>query len=400
MLPKEASLTERPVGRRVALVLSGGGARAAYQVGLLLYLRRAFPDFRFEIITGTSAGAINAAYLASHPGTLGEAAEGLAKVWENLTFDLVYRVDARALAKSVVRWGTRLLSGGSALSPRAKGLLDTAPLRRLLSSVMATVSGELVGIAENVERERLAALALSTTNWATGQTVTWVQGRDVDIWEQPQRRSAHARIGVEHVMASAALPLLFPAIRIGSSWYGDGGVRLVAPLSPAIHLGADRILAVSTRYQRTLTEADRPVIRGYPPPAQVIGTVLNAVFLDLIEQDAHGLRRINRLLARVPPEQRGALRPIDLLVLHPSQDLGQLASGFQEGLPRGLGFLTKGLGSHETTSADLLSLLLFHPGYLEQLMAIGERDAEAAHSRLAELLGAPAAAQVSAERRQ
>jgi NTE family protein len=271
--------------------------------------------------------------------------------------------------------------------PRAKGLLDTAPLRQLLSTVMATVSGELVGIGENVESGKLSALALTTLNWATGQTVTWLQGRDIATWERPQRRSARARIGIDHVMASAALPLLFPAVRIGSSWYGDGGVRLLAPLAPAIHLGADRILAVSTRYQRTMSEADRPVIRGYPPPAQVIGAVLNAVFLDVIEQDAQGLQRINRLLARLPPEQRAALRPIELLVLHPSEDLGKLAHGFQDALPRGLGFMTRGLGSHETTSADLLSLLLFHPEYLGQLMAIGERDAEAAHGRLAELLG-------------
>src|SRR6185503_17538395 len=196
--------------------------------------------------------------------------------------------------------------------------------------------------------------------------------------------------------ASAALPLLFPAVRIGSSWYGDGGVRLLAPLAPAIHLGADRILAVSTRYRRTQLEAEQPAVRGYPPPAQVIGTVLNAVFLDQVEQDAQGLKRINRLLAKLPPEQHGALRPIDLHILQPSEDLGKLAAEYQDALPQGLRFLTRGLGSHETRSADFLSLLLFHPDYLQRLIAVGERDAEAAHVRLAELLGAaPAAAAAS-----
>lgn len=382
----------RPDSRhQLALVLSGGGARAAYQVGLLRYLQRAYPDFRFDIITGTSAGAINAAYLASHAGSMAEAASGLHALWASLTFDQVFRADLATLGSNAVRWGTRLLSGGAALAPRTRGLLDTAPLRRLLSTKMATVSGELVGISENVERGQLSALALSTLNYATGQIVTWLQGRDIELWERPQRRSARARMGVEHVMASAALPLIFPAVRIGSSWYGDGAVRLLAPLAPAIHLGADRILAVSSRYRRSLSEADQPVIRGYPPPAQVIGTVLNAVFLDLIEQDAYGLQRINRMLTRIPPEQRGALRPIDLLVLHPSEDLGKHAADYQEALPKGLAFLTRGLGSHESTSADLLSYLLFHPDYLQRLIAIGERDAEAAHQRLGEILRVPPA---------
>jgi NTE family protein len=390
------TLTSSPApgaaGSTVALVLSGGGARAAYQAGMLLYLRRAFPRFRFRVMCGTSAGAINAAYLASHAGDMAGAAEGLGRLWNELSFDRVFRVDLRALSASVVRWGTRLLSGGSAIAPRIQGMLDTAPLRHLLSSEMATVSGELVGIAENVEEGNLSALALSTLNYATGQTVTWIQGRDIETWDRPQRRSARARIGIEHVMASAALPILFPAVRIGSSWYGDGGVRLLAPLSPAIHLGADRILAVSTRYRRTLSEADQPVIRGYPPPAQVIGTVLNAVFLDQVEQDALNLQRINRLIGRLEPAQRGGLRPLDMLVLQPSEDLGKLAAAYQDELPRGLAFLTRGLGSHETRSSDLLSLLLFHPDYLQRLIAIGERDAEAAHDRLAEILGQPATA--------
>jgi NTE family protein len=391
--PAVAPSPAGPPGPQVALVLSGGGARAAYQVGLLRYLERAFPEFRFRVIAGTSAGAINAAYIASHAGSANAAAR-LAEIWSSLTFDRVYRVDARALARSVMRWSTRLLSGGAAIAPRARALLDTSPLRELLSSVMATVSGELVGIAENVASGRIAALALTTVNWATGQTVTWIQGETHAFWEHPQRRSARARIGVDHVMASAALPLLFPAVRIGSSWYGDGGVRLLAPLAPAINLGADRILAVSTRYRRTLSEADRPVIRGYPPPAQIIGTVLNAVFLDFIEQDAQNMHRINGLLEKLPPEERGQLRPIELAVLHPSQDLGKLASSYQDSLPKGLGFLIRGLGSHESSDADLLSLLLFHPEYLQRLIELGERDAEEAHDRLASLLG-PAASRAA-----
>lgn len=389
-MPTLTSMPATPPGSHtLALVLSGGGARAAYQVGLLRYLRRAFPEARFQIITGTSAGAINAVYLASHREGLAAATEGLSRLWSGLTFEQVFRVDVGSLGKSTVRWGARLLSGGSAFAPRSKSLLDTAPLRRLLGSVMTTVSGELIGIGENVEEGRLQALALTTLNYATGQTVTWIQGRDLETWERPHRRSAKARIGVEHVMASAALPILFPAIRLGSSWYGDGGIRLLTPLAPAIHLGANRILAVSTRYKRSFDEADRPVVRGYPPPAQVIGTVLNAIFLDVVEQDAANLQRINRLLERAAPERGefAGLRPIDMLILQPSEDLGKIAAELQYDLPRTLAFLTRGLGSHETNSADLLSLLLFHPDYLRRLMDIGERDAEAAHEKLAALVG-------------
>ena len=389
-MPTLTSMPATPPGSHtLALVLSGGGARAAYQVGLLRYLRRGFPDIRFQIITGTSAGAINAVYLASHREGMGAAIEGLSRLWSGLTFEQVFRVDVGSLGKSTVRWGARLLSGGSAFAPRSKSLLDTSPLRRLLGSKMTTVSGELIGIGENVEAGRLQALALTTLNYATGQTVTWIQGRNLETWERPHRRSAKARIGVEHVMASAALPILFPAIRLGSSYYGDGGIRLLTPLAPAIHLGADRILAVSTRYKRSFTEADRPAVRGYPPPAQVIGTVLNAIFLDVVEQDAANLQRINRLLERLAPEHVGAagLRPIDMLILQPSEDLGKIAAELQYDLPRTLGFLTRGLGSHETSSADLLSLLLFHPDYLRRLMDIGERDAEAAHDKLAALVG-------------
>jgi NTE family protein len=384
-----SSPADQPAAGSVALMLSGGGARAAYQVGIVRHVSRAFPDFRFQILTGTSAGAINAAFLAAYRGSLHEASEGLAGLWGALTFDQVFRADVGSLATNAIRWGTRLLSGGSSMAPRIKSLLDTAPLRQLLSTVMTTVSGELIGIGENIEAGRLQAIALSTLNYGTGQTVTWLQGRDIETWDRPTRRAAKARLGVEHVMASAALPMLFPAVRLGSAWYGDGGVRLLAPLSPAIHLGAHRILAVSTRYHRSRDEADRPAIRGYPAPAQVIGTVLNAIFLDVVEQDAMNLQRINRLLDRVPPERRGALRPVELLVMQPSEDFGRVAAEYQADLPKGLSFLTRGLGSHESSSADLLSLLLFHPDYLRRLVAIGERDAEAAHERIAALLAQP-----------
>ena len=370
----------------VAIILSGGGARAAYQVGVLRGLSRHFPRARPLILAGESAGAINAAYLAAHSGTLPEAVEDLARLWSQLTADEIFRVGALSLARNVLRWGTRLMSGGVAIAPEARGLLDTAPLRALLERSFAPADGELVGIAKNLDRGLLKAIALTTINYSTGQTVTWVQGGRIRDWERPLRRSVGTRLTIDHVLASAALPFLFPAVRLGDDWYGDGGVRLHAPLSPAIHLGAERILAISTRYRPTHEEADQPAVHGYPPPAQVAGILLDAIFLDLIDYDALVLERLNRLLGKLARQEWGELRPVDLLVLRPSQDLARLAAGCEACLPRGLRFFVRGLGAHETSRPALLSLVMFMPEYLQPLMRIGESDVEARLDEVAAFL--------------
>ena len=361
----------------MAITLSGGGARAAYQVGVLRGLARHFPKTRPAILTGESAGAINAVYLAAHRGLLPDAVEDLARLWSQLTARQVFRIGTPSLARNVLRWGTRLLSGGAAIAPTVHGLLDTAPLRSLLEGSLVLANGEIVGITEKLERGLLKAVALTTINYSTGQTVTWVEGSEIRDWERPLRRSARTRLTIDHVLASASLPFIFPAVRLGDDWYGDGGVRLHAPLSPAIHLGAQRILAISTNYQPTHEEADRPAIRGYPPPGHVVGILLDAIFLDLIDYDALVLERLNRLLDKLPRQEWGDLRPVDLLVLRPSQDLAGLAADCESCLPRGFRFLTRGLGTHETSRPALLSLLMFMPEYLQPVIRIGEADVEA-----------------------
>ncbi len=371
----------------LALVLTGGGARAAYQVGLLRCLGRHLPEARLPIITGVSAGGINAVFLASHSGSLAEAARDLSKLWLSLTPEQVFRVGARPLVANFLRWGTRLASGGARPAKGARALLDTAPLAGFLTRALATVDGEMQGIAHNIEGGRLKAVALTTLKYSTGQTVTWVQGAEFKGWERPNRIGVRCRLSVDHVMASAALPLLFPAVRLGGEWYGDGGVRLQTPLAPAIHLGAERVLAISTRYPRSQREAGRPVISGYPPTAQVVGTLMNAIFLDAIDHDARRMERINELLATCRQDSPGDLRVIRHLVLRPSQDLGRLAADYEPALPRSMRFLTRGLGSHETASPDFLSLLMFQPEYMARLIEIGEADAEARLEELAELIG-------------
>ncbi|MGD8321725.1 MAG: patatin-like phospholipase family protein [Gemmatimonadota bacterium] len=370
----------------LGLVMGGGGARAAYQVGFLRWIARNFPELRIPYITGVSAGAINAALLASHHGTLGQAVDELGSLWGHLTVRDVFRVDGRSLAWNALRWIMQLVSGGFGGPPSVRGLVDTQPLRRYLTEVLHAVGGELTGVRYNLDRGRLKAVAISTSSYSTGQSVTWVQGQDIREWERPQRRSRNTTLTVEHVMASAALPLFFPAVKLNNGWYGDGGIRLTAPLSPALHLGARKILAISTRYARTVSEADDPAVYGYPPPAQVLGVLMNSIFLDLLDADALRLDRLNRLLEALPRERRLGLRPVKMLVLRPSRDLGRLANEYEARLPGAFRFLTRGLGTRQTRSPDFLSLVLFEGEYLRALMEIGEADAEARAEELAAFL--------------
>jgi NTE family protein len=364
----------------LALVLTGGGARGAYQVGFLRYLARHYPELRTPILSGVSAGAINAALLAQHHGTFAQSVAELAALWGELIPERIFRVDVRSLLANVGRWGMRLTSGGRDV--RTRGLVDTQPLWQFLEEALAPVNGELTGIDYNLDRGALRAVAISTTDYTTGQSVVWVQGREIETWERPQRISRQTRLRVEHIMGSASLPLFFPAVRIGTHWYGDGGIRLTSPLSPALHLGAHKILAVSTRYQRSPAEAAQPEVYGYPPPAQVLGVLYNAIFLDMVDADAMRMERMNQVLRMVPEAKRDGMRVVDLLVVRPSQDLGRLAMKYEPKLPRAFRMLTRGLGTREASSSDVLSLLMFQDDYAEALMQMGERDAERRHPEI------------------
>ncbi len=364
-------------GGGAAIVLFGGGARAAYQVGVLRALARRIPDLRMPILTGVSAGAINAASMAAHAGCFQESVEELTELWSNLEVSEVFRVDTSSLLGNVGRWAGRLVSGGHAFAPKVRGLVDTEPLRGLLTrSLHAGPGGEIPGIARSVETGTLRSLGILTSNYGTGQSVVWIQGRQIEAWERPNRRSVPTTITVEHVMASAALPIFFPAVQLGTGWHGDGGLRLTTPLSPAIHLGADRILAISTRYRRTAPEADRPTIRGYPPPLAIAGQLLNSIFLDNLDQDYLRVERINTLVAELPEEKRHGLRPIEVTAIRPSRDLGAIAGDLEPRLPRAFRYLVRRLRSRETSSPDLLSLIMFQGDYCRRLIEIGEHDGE------------------------
>lgn len=388
---EDTPIATRAPNESLALMLGGGGARGAYQAGVIRAIVRRHPSLRLPILTGISAGAVNTTFLAAQAAPLPEATEQLVKLWLSLTPDQVYNVQALPLLGNVGRWGMRLVGGGGGHGKEpTRGMLDTAPLRRFLERALPhDADGALPGIQHNIRTGRLDAVALSATSYTTGQSVTWVQGRDVTLWQRPQRRSELASITVEHVMASSSLPMLFPAVQVGTEWYGDGGVRLTAPLSPALHLGATRILTVATRYSRSREEADRPLTPGYPPPAQVLSVLYNAIFLDLIDEDILRLERMNRLLDEVPDSGREGMRLVEILVLRPSRDLGKLAGQFEPKLPRAFRYLSRGLGTRRTTSPDILSLLMFQVDYLKALVELGESDVEANKDRIDAFLGRP-----------
>jgi NTE family protein len=359
-------------------MLSGGGARAAYQVGFLRVLASEFPGVVPDILTGVSAGGINAAYLAARQEPFADKVENLTKLWESLRIENVFSVDLRDLAGRTLRWGGRLLGGGSHALPAARSMVDTDPLRAMLERALEADGGTIFGISKSLRAGWLQAIALTASSYTTGQSVTWVHTHDdcgIEAWERPQRKSVTCTFDVDHVMASCALPFFFPAVEVDGAWYGDGGIRLTAPLSPAVHLGARRIVAVSTRYARSREEADRPSIAGYPPPAQVAGVLYNAIFLDQLDGDALQLQMINQLIDRLPEGGRNGLRRIDLLMLRPSIDLGRLANEYEAELPRAFRFFTRGLGTRETRSNDMLSLVMFQGDYMRRLIELGEADA-------------------------
>jgi len=370
----------------LALVMSGGGARAAYQVGALRWIARRYPSTHIPILTGVSAGAINASFLGVHGGDFPTRVDKLCDLWRELDVSNVFRVGAFGLFSHMIDSGLSLLSGGH-LRPKHHGMVDTSPLRAFLERVLLAQDGELVGVAQNLQQNVVRAVAITAASYTTGRSVTFVQGRDVEAWERADRVSRQCTLRVEHVLGSAALPIFFPAVQIENGYYGDGGMKLTAPLAPAVHLGAGRILAISTRHVPDMAETRMHVLKGYPPPAQIFGDVMTAIFLDQFDGDALRLQRINQLLRELPPDKRGHLRPVELLLLRPSRDLGRLANEHEVRLPRTFRFLTRGLGTKETRSNDLISLVMFQPDYLRRLLELGEEDAEARASEIEHFLG-------------
>jgi NTE family protein len=367
----------------LALVLSGGGARASYQVGVLAAVTERVPELEVPILTGVSAGAINATSLASSPSSFSAAVGTLRREWKGLTADNVYRVRPVSVVRSSIRWLLQFLLGKRSGPGVVRGLMDMSPLRRVLSQTMV-----MDGIARNIAAGRLDAVALSATSYTTGRTVTFVQGSDnVPTWQRAQRAAVRTELRLDHVLASAAIPIVFAAVKLEDGFYGDGSVRQTAPLAPAIHLGARKLIAVSMRMPREPAAPSVP-IGDYPAAAEVVSLLFNAVFLDSIDADAERMDRINQLVAALPPSQASpaGLRKVDLLLLRPSRDLGLLAHGYETKLPSLVRLAVQGMGGRRARGSDMISYLMFEPSYTETLMDLGYSDASAQWPRIEEFL--------------
>jgi NTE family protein len=362
-----------PPAPSLALVLSGGGARAAYQVGVLQAIAERVPDLTFSILTGVSAGAINTMFLAGHPGPFHLAVEHLRGQWLRLTPDQVYTLRPVHLGRDSLGWLRDMLFKRQSAPPSVQGLLNVNPLRKFLDQAI-----DFAGVEQNLAAGRVSAVALSATCFATGQTVTFVQGaEDVPMWERHMRVALRTTLTLEHMMASSAIPIVFPAVRIDHAYYGDGSVRLSAPLAPAIHLGAQRLLAIAMRPAGPRESCLNLAPQQYPTTAEVLGLLLNTVFLDSLDADAERLVRINHLLKRLHDDARPTterLRQVDLLVIRPSRDVSWYAQGLAPRLSRMMRWVLKGMGGERPGSLALLSYLLFEPEFTGAIMDLGYDD--------------------------
>jgi NTE family protein len=359
---------------KLALVLPGGGARAAYQVGVLAALAERLPDLEFPILTGVSAGAINTIYLAAHPGPLTQTITGLRAAWRRLTTEHVYRVRPGSLLRAATRWFFASLIGRRTGPTPVRGILDTQPLREFLEATI-----DVRGIQANIDAGRLRTAALTATAIGSGRSVTFVHGRgDEPTWQGPQHVGLRGPLRLEHVMASAAIPILFPAVPLTGEFYCDGSVGQGTPLAPAIHLGARAAFVIGMK-TRSRESSLVTATRQYPSVAEVAGLLLDTIFQDQLEADADQLARINSLLAALPAHTPAplALRPVDLLMLRPRRDLASLARGLTASLPQKVRRIVEGMGGQREAAAEFLSYLLFESSFTSQLMELGYEDVEA-----------------------
>lgn len=371
------------MGGLTGLVLTGGGARGAYQAGALVALAevtgaRALP---FPILAGSSAGSINCAYLASRAHDFPAATRALADLWTGLEPARVYRTGTLQLARTAAHWLTDLGLGGFIGSGRGKALFDTEPLRELLEA-----NFDPAAVAHAIGVGHVHGLGITATDYENGLGVTFYDGaHGIEPWTRVTRVGKRASLSVDHILASSAIPMFFPAVQVEGDWYADGSIRLSTPLSPAIRMGADRLLAIAVRqadvgepHAHAQDGAVHAAAPPYPSAAEMAGVLLNALFLEALESDVERTTRINHTLSLVPKEllarKATQLRPVEVMVLRPSRDPSTLVLRTIERLPATVRHFFRGLGASDTEGWDLLSYLGFDAEYTARLFQLGYDD--------------------------
>ncbi|MEH6822550.1 MAG: patatin-like phospholipase family protein [Motiliproteus sp.] len=374
-----ANLAEPPAQVKRALILSGGGARAAYQVGVLKAVAEILPANHpnpFPIICGTSAGAINALTLACHAGNFREAVIDLEALWQQLTPEQIYRADLWSLLKGGGRLVTSLLNQGVGRK-HPVAFLDNAPIREWLER---TISFDKIDAA--ISEGNLEAVSVTAIGYNSGQSVSFFQAAEhLKPWRRHNRIGSNCKLGIEHLMASSAIPTVFPSVLINREYFGDGALRQLAPISPALHLGAERVFVIGVSSNRNPVHwVKRRRTRHSPSMAQIMGHLLNSAFIDSLEGDIEHLDRTNELLKLIPESQRLAagvlLKPVDSLVVSPSEELDKIAGRNIRYLPRTLRLLMRTVGATASGGgATAASYLLFAAPFCKALIDLGYKDA-------------------------
>jgi NTE family protein len=374
--------------QKIGLILTGGGARAAYQVGVLKAIAEFMPrraHSPFQVICGTSAGAMNAVTLAVNAQHFRKGVKYLLGIWTSAHVGDIYRSDALGVLKNTGRWVSGLVLSLLGINHMHRiSLLDNSPLATFLEQALPCDK-----IQENIDAGALHALSITASGYGSGHSVTFYQGvPGIQPWKRTRRQGVETKIGIEHLMASSAIPFIFPAVLIHREYFGDGSVRQIAPISSALHLGADKVLLMGAWHDDD-EEGRRHRMDTYPTLAQIAGHALDSIFMDGLEVDLERLQRMNKTVSLIPEELRSAtdMRHIEVLVISPSQPLEKVAERHIQRLPWPIRLLLRSAGVMRRSGANLVSYLLFDRHYCHALIDLGYQDALKRREEILEFLG-------------